>query len=151
MNIRKARAKDIPEIENVINYYAGQNKMLPRSSSELYENIRDFWVKEKNSGIAGCCALHIIKKDIAELKSLAIKQEFIGEGIGKELVKKCAEDALTIGIKKIFVLTQIPDYFKKLNFTEIDINKLPHKIWPECLRCPKFPKCDGTALLYKIN
>ena len=57
--IRKAKIEDIAQIQELINTFAKQDLMLPRSLNELYENIRDFWVIEEKNKIAGCAALHI--------------------------------------------------------------------------------------------
>ena len=150
MTLRKATVKDTAEIQTLINYYADKDKMLPRSLNELYENIRDFWVEEKNGAIIGCAALHVAWEDLAEIKSLAVKEEFLRRGVGKALVDKCVKDASGLGIKKVFVLTYVPEYFKKFGFKEISKEKLPHKIWSECIRCPKFPNCGEIALLYEV-
>lgn len=151
MQIRKAMVSDAFEIQGLINYYADMDKMLPRSLNEIYENIRDFWVCVSNGGIVGCVALHITWEDLAEVKSLAVKEEFKKRGIGKNLLSECIKDAKKIGIKKIFALTYMPEYFRKYGFKEIPKEKLPHKIWGECIRCPKFPDCGEIALLYELE
>lgn len=151
MQIRKANVNDAGSIQSLVNYYADRDKMLPRSLNEIYENIRDFWVCEGNGGIAGSVALHVTWEDLAEVKSLAVKEEFRQRGIGKSLLNECIEDAKRLGIKKVFALSYMPEYFKKFGFKEIPKEKLPHKIWSECIRCPKFPDCGEIALLYELE
>mgnify|MGYP001565172746 CR=1 FL=1 len=124
--------------------------MLPRSLNELYENIRDFWVAQENNKVIGCSALHISWDDLAEIKSLAVEKNKQGLGIGKELVGACINEAGELGAKKIFVLTYQPEYFKRLGFKRIKNSELPHKIWAECINCPKFPNCQEIALVKKI-
>ncbi len=148
MKIRKATISDIKPIHKLINEFAKKGLMLPRSLNELYENIRDFVIAEDKEEILGVCALHILWEDLAEIRSLLVKKEFQNKGIGKKLVKKCIKEANQFGIKRIFVLTYIPDFFKKLGFSEIDKTKLPQKIWGDCIKCPKFPECDEVALMY---
>lgn len=150
MQIRKARISDAAEIQDLVNYYAEKDKMLPRSLNEIYENIRDYWVSLGNGGIAGCVALHITWEDLAEVKSLAVKEEYKKRGIGKSLLNECIEDAKKLGIKKVFALSYMPEYFKRFGFNEVPKEKLPHKIWGECIRCPKFPDCGEVALLYEL-
>lgn len=145
--MRKAEIKDIKQIQNLINCFAGQDLMLPRSLNELYENIRDFWVTEEDGKVIGCCALHISWDDLAEIKSLAVVKNTQGKGIGRELVGACLNEAKALGAKKIFVLTYKPEYFKKLGFKRIKHAKLPHKIWAECINCCKFPNCQEIALI----
>ena len=85
MLIRKAKLKDVPELYNLINEYAKEGTLLPRSLNSLYENIRDFWVCEKDGEIVGCYALHIVWEDLAEIKSLAVKKDYKGMGVGSSL------------------------------------------------------------------
>ena len=145
--IRKAQVKDIKEIQELINRFARQDIMLPRSLNELYENIRDFWVVEDNKKIIGCAALHISWDNLAELKSVAVAKNKQSKGIGRELVDACLDEARVLGAAKVFVLTFKPDYFKKFGFRRVKHASLPHKIWAECINCCKFPDCQEVALL----
>ena len=148
--IRKARIQDIGQIQVLINQFAKQELMLPRSLSDLYESLRDFWVCEQNRRIVGCCALHITWKDLAEIRSLAVKKPWQNKGIGRQLINAAILEARELGCKSIFALTYLPDYFKSLGFRRISKEKLPHKIWAECIDCPKFPDCKEVALIKKL-
>lgn len=148
--IRKAKIEDIKQIQSLINSFAKQDLMLPRSLNELYETLRDFWVAEENRKIIGCCALHISWDDLAELKSLAVGKNRQKKGIGSKLVSACIGEAQEMGAKKIFVLTYRPEYFKRFGFKRVKNSSLPHKIWAECINCPKFPNCQETALIKNI-
>lgn len=90
-------------------------------------------------------------RTIAEIRSLAVKKESQKKGIGSLLVKKCLNEAKKLGVNKVFVLTYIPEFFKKTGFMELDKSKLPQKIWGDCIRCPKFPECDEVALIYEFK
>lgn len=151
MKVRKATVSDIKLIHKLINDFAKKGEMLPRSLNELYENIRDFLIAEHNNEIKGVCALHILWEDLAEIRSLAVKKESQKKGIGSLLVKKCLHEAKKLGVNKVFVLTYIPEFFKKTGFKELDKSKLPQKIWGDCIRCPKFPECDEVALIYEFK
>jgi len=148
--IRKAEIKDVIPIQNIINNFAKDGFMLARSLNELYENLRDFWVYETGKRVVGCCALHISWEDFAEVKSLAVEERFQKRGIGTALVEACIQEAKQLGVKNLFVLTYIPQYFKRFGFKKISHEKLPHKIWAECIRCPKFPNCKEVALIKKL-
>lgn len=148
--IRKARASEAEEIKKLIDYYARKNEMLPRSLSEIYENIRDYWVWEERKRIVGCGALHVSWVNLGEVKSLAVAKRYKRRGIGTALVKKCIEEAKDIGLKRIFVLTYKPGFFKKKGFKSIGKGELPNKIWSECVRCVKFPNCNEVALIYQL-
>ncbi|GAB6077411.1 N-acetyltransferase [Hydrogenobaculum acidophilum] len=146
MDIRKAKIKDAPYIHELINDYAKEGVLLPRSLSSIYENIRDFFVAIDNEKVVGACALHIVWEDLAEIKSLAVIKDYIKKGIGKALVEKCLEEAAYYNIKTVFVLTYQVDFFKKMGFKLIQKETLPHKIWGECINCSKFPSCDEIAM-----
>ena len=148
--IRKATIDDIKEIQELINFYAKQDRMLPRSLNELYENIRDFFVYEEAGKVLSCCALHVAWESLAEVKSLAVEESNQKKGIGEMLVKNALEDARKLKVKKVFALTYVPLFFEKLGFKRIEHAELPHKIWSECIKCIKFPDCAENALAMDI-
>ena len=151
MRIRKARIDDIKAIHRLVNEFAKKGEMIPRSLNDLYENIRDIFVCEDEAEIRGVCALHILWEDLAEIRSLSVRIDSQGAGIGRRLVNTCIKEAETLGIRKIFALTYHADFFRKMGFSEIDKSELPQKIWGECLRCPKFPECDETAVILRLR
>jgi amino-acid N-acetyltransferase len=148
--IRKAYISDVPDIQKLIGYFAKQDLMLPRSLIDLYENIRDYFVAINGKKIIGCCALHICWENLAEVKALAVDKEEQGRGIGKRLVKEAIKEAKRLKAKKVFCLTYVPKFFGRFGFKNINRKLLPHKIWAECLQCPKFPDCDEIAMMLKI-
>ncbi len=150
MNIRKAKIQDVMAVYKLLEYYSSKEMLLPRSLAELYDNVRDFFVAEDNGEIIGCCALHPCWENMAEIKSLAVDESWHGKGIAKTLVDLCLKDAPSLGLERIFVLTYVPEFFKNFGFKEINKNKLPHKIWSECITCPKFPGCGEIALIKDI-
>jgi amino-acid N-acetyltransferase len=150
-SIRKAVMKDAPAIYQLINAFANKNTMLPRSYNEIYEFIRDFFVCLSNKTIVAVCALHTVWEDIAEIRSVAVSKRYQKKGLGKKLIKQCLKEAKSLGIKKVFVLTYHPEFFRELGFYDIEKDKLPHKIWSDCLKCPKFPNCREVALIKDIN
>lgn len=145
--IKKAKIPHIKQIHKLINEFAKQETMLARSLNELYEGIRDFVIYEDNGIIKGVCAIRILWEDLAEIRSLAVREEYRRSGIGKSLVQECIKEAKKLGIKKVFALTYQPEFFRKLGFRDIDKSKLPQKIWGDCLKCPKFPECDEYAVI----
>ncbi len=148
--IRKARIEDIKQIQEIINAFAKQDLMLPRSLNELYENLRDFWVAEDKKKVVGCAALHISWDTLAEVKSVAVARSKQKKGFGRILVSACLNEAKEMGAKKVFVLTYKPEYFKKFGFKRVKHANLPHKVWAECINCCKFPNCQEIALLKSL-
>ncbi len=138
-------------MQRLVKLYSTRGEMLPRSLSDLYDNIRDFFVSVQNRKIIGICALHFCWEDLAEIRSLAVDETVRRRGIGAKLVKACLEEAATLGASRIFALTYQPDFFGHLGFKKVDKSVLPHKIWTDCLRCVKFPDCDEIALVKELK
>ncbi len=150
-SIEKARINDASQIHKMVNHFAANGKMLPRSLSEIYENIRDYFVIRENDKVVACVALHISWDDLAEVKSLAVTEEYQKHGVGENMVVECLYEARELGIPNVFCLTYVPNFFAKCGFEMVDKRELPHKVWGECYRCPKFPDCDESALIYHIG
>lgn len=148
--IRKAKISDIETIFELVNDFAKQGLMLPKSQIDLYESIRDFFVVEIDNKVVACGALKVFLDDLAEIRSLATNKDFQKMGLGKMITQKLLDDAKELGIKKVFTLSYQVDFFKKQGFTLIKKEELPQKIWRDCYKCPKFPNCDENALIIEI-
>jgi amino-acid N-acetyltransferase len=149
--IRKALVSDAEKIQKIVNHFAVRDIMLPRSLSEIYENIRDFFVYMEDGEIVGCAALHVFWKDLSELKSLAVLESHQRKGIGEKLLNGCIEEAKALGISKLFILTYKPEFFQRRGFHPIAKEALPHKIWNECVKCHKFPECKEISLIIELS
>ena len=103
------------------------------------------------AGLVGCGALHILWEDLAEVKSLAVREDQQGRGTGASIVRACIDEAREIGLQTVFALTYRPGFFERLGFVQADVMTLPRKVWGECYRCPKFPGCNEIALTYTID
>ncbi len=148
--LRGAHINDAEQMNKLVNHFAQKDLMLARPLSELYENIRDYYVYIENGSVVGCAALHIFWKDLAEIKSIAVEEDYQKRGIGKQLIQKCLEEGKILGINRLVVLTYIPEFFERMGFKRVDKELLPHKIWSECVKCYKFPDCDEVPLIIEI-
>lgn len=145
--IRKANVSDVPIIKELLDGFSSEGLMLQRSLSELYETVRDFYVYEKDGEVIGCCALHVVWEDLAEIKSTAVDREYWRSNIGSRLLKTCLEDARELGVDRVFALTYVPEFFEFHGFERAEKSELPQKVWGECVKCPKFPDCDEILLI----
>ena len=154
--IRNATMADIKAIHALLSHFAARGLLLGRALSSLYDQLRDFKVfvtadataKDTSELVVGSAALHVSWENLAEIRSLAVLEAYHGQNIGTQLVRSCLDEADSLGITKVFTLTYQPGFFKKLGFLEIDKNELPHKVWSDCINCPKFPDCNETALIW---
>ena len=150
--VRKAKIPDVLEIRELITTFSQRGDMLPKALMEIYEDLRDFFVfPDESDNVLGCCALHLFWEDLAEIRSLAVKEPNSRQGIGAALVTACIDEAHALGISKVFTLTNKPGFFEKQGFHEVDRAELPHKIWAACVKCIKFPDCDEVALVRMLK
>lgn len=153
IRVERATVRDGEGIARLVNFWAAQGQMLPRTVGETYENLRDFFVvRDPEDGhVIGCAALHITWADLAELKSLAVEESTQSRGLGAALVRACVEEGRTLGLMRMFALTYRPGFFERLGWQQADVMNLPRKVWNECYRCPKFPGCDEIAMVLDLD
>jgi len=150
LKVEKARIADAPQIHKLANHFAQTGVMLPRALSEIYENIRDFFVVRDGETVVACGALHVYWSDLAEIRGVAVSEDRQSQRLGAELVTACLREASSLGIPRVFCLTYKAAFFEKQGFRQVDKLELPRKVWSECYRCPKFPDCDEVAMTYDV-
>jgi len=151
--IRKARLQEVAEIYRLLAEYSTQWNILPRSLSELYSSVRDFFVYRQDGGgpILAIGALHVFWEDLGEIRSLLVIPEHQRRGIGSRLVHSCLEEARTLGLKQVMVLTDRTDFFQRFGFREIPRERLHPRIWADCVKCLKYPDCDEIPMLLDLE
>lgn len=150
LRIRSARVDDVEAMRALIDGYAAQDLMLSRSPDFLHEHLGDYLVAE-DEDFVGCVALAVLTGDLAEIRSLAVKPETSRRGVGKALVDGCVERARTLGLRRVFALTLVPEFFERCGFTLISLGRLPEKSAAECPVCPKRFACDEQAMLMNLD
>ncbi len=168
MDARPARVEDVPQIHALIKTHAERGKMILRPLDELYANLREFVVVERDSGlgaqavakvaqvaqvaqVVGCAAAHIFWSDLAELKCVAVDDRWQGQGIGRALCEACEREMQRLGVARLFTLTSTPGFFERVGYRRVDKDALPRFIWGECIRCPSFPVCNEEALVKEVR
>jgi amino-acid N-acetyltransferase len=149
--LRKATLQDIPKLLGLINNYAANGIMLPRTEFEMSENIRDFTVAYSGRQLLGCGALHFYTPTSGEVRSLAVAPHLKSRGVGRRIVTTLEKEASENDLHAIFAFTYIPEFFQKMGFDEVERGELPLKVWKDCLRCPKFQCCDEIAMLKALR
>lgn len=147
LTIRKASMPDIHSLLKLINGYAAQGVMLPRTEFEMSENIRDFMLAFRGDQLVGCGALHFYTPTSGEVRSLAVDPNAKSRGVGRAIVEALEAEARECGLHTIFAFTYVAGFFGKLGFHEVERGELPLKAWKDCLRCPKFACCDEIAVV----
>jgi amino-acid N-acetyltransferase len=149
--IRPARVEDVDAMRSLIDGFADDDRMLSRSRDFLVEHLRDFIVAEDEGSFLGCCALAVLTPDLAEVRSLAVRPDAGRRGVGKALVEACLEQARKLGLRRVFALTLVPEFFERCGFTLTSLGRLPEKSASECPVCPKRGRCDEHAMLIHLD
>jgi amino-acid N-acetyltransferase len=134
MGVRKAHVTDAGAIHRLVNHYAREQVMLPLSLGEVYDRLRDFVVFEEEDAVLACGALHVVWEDLAEVRSLAVEPRARDRGLGRRLLLACIQEAPGLGVRRVFVLTFVPEFFRRLGMEPTEKEALPHKVWADCVR-----------------
>ena len=148
--VRKPKLTEIVAMKQLLDQAAAAGQVLSRDLAEMFENARDFHVYVDDSGVGGLVALHIDLIDLAEVRSLVVREELRDSGIGRMLVKAALEEAHRLEMSRVYTFTRIPTFFRRIGFTDVDRAELPYKAFKDCLKCPLFPACDETALMKEV-
>jgi len=151
LTIRKAKLTDVPDIHRLVNHYAGERIMLPRTLTDIYENVWEFTVVAEEEGkLVACGALKLYNQDVAEIRSLCVDESLKSKGIGREVMEELLNEAETFGLKTVFALTISPVFFEKLGFKEVPRERFPTKVWRDCLRCERYTCCNEKAVTMEL-
>ena len=148
IELTKAKLSDIVNMQELVFPEVESGIILVRTSDEIATNIRSYILAKEGSELVGFCALHIHAPSLAEIRSLVVKEDQRGKGIGEKLIAQAMDEAETLGIQKVLSLTYKQSFFEKLGFVEISKESLPeHKIWADCIKCKLFPLCNEVSLV----
>lgn len=149
--VRRAYVGDVEPMAGLINSYAAQGLMLPKSLAQLYNNLRDFIVVDVDGAIVGCAGLKITWRDLAEIVSLAVAPAWQGRGLGRRLCAPLISDARALGIPTVFALTYQVEFFARLGFEVVEKTILSQKVWQDCQFCSKQDCCDEIAMILRLG
>jgi amino-acid N-acetyltransferase len=150
LTIRKAKLSDVAELHRLINHYAGERIMLPRTLTDLYENVWEFSIAEEDGRLLGCGALKLYNQEVAEIRSLCVDETLKSKGIGREIADELLNEAEAFGLKTVFALTVAPAFFEKLGFREVPRERFPTKVWRDCLSCNRYSNCNEKAVTMEL-
>ena len=169
--LKRASVDDVDAIFALLDFFALRKLLLPKTKDQLYRQIRDFRVIYKirtkddenavvqrshaendidNRSLVACAHLDIFTNQLAEVKSLAVHEDFHGHGLGRMLVEDCEDEARSMQIKTIFALTYQIKFFEKIGYHLVDIQSLPEKVFKECVVCPFYGACNENALIKRL-
>ena len=146
--VRRARARDIDHILEVIGTYVAQHVLLPRTREEILDDIDSWWVVDLNERVVGCAALRDFGEGLGELRSLSVVAEAHGRGLGESLVHAVVREARKRGMSRLFAITRNPGYFARHGFSELPMDEVPDVLHAD--RVP-WPRRSGAGHAMELD
>ncbi len=131
--VRRARTPDVPAIRSLVDRYAGR-VLLEKETVTLYEDVQEFWVAELEGEIGGCGALHVVWRDLGDIRTVAVYPDRRRHGVGGLIVDRLIEHGRDLGIERIFVLTFETSFFARFGFREIEGTPVTAEVYDEMRR-----------------
>lgn len=131
--IRRARVSDVRAIKALVDSYAGR-VLLAKPLVTLYESVQEFWVAEQDGRLLGCGALHVLWEDLGEVRTVAVAAQGLRRGIGNAIVKQLVDEAVALGLARLFVLTFETEFFARHGFAEVDGAPVSAEVYEEMRR-----------------
>lgn len=158
VTLRPARPEDVPQILSMVNRFAEQNIMLPRTEEGVRQSLQD-WIVAAYAGepppgipaVVGCGALVPLNDTLVEIRSLAIHESQQGKGLGGALVNALVQEAREREYAQVCALTLRENFFLRLGFEMVDRWAISPKVWQACIYCRKFHRCDEVAVLMNLT
>ena len=71
-------------IRKLIDSNVESGRLLSKATVTLYEDVQEFCVADlaHDATLAGCGALHVMWEDLAEIRTVAVREDCQGLGIG---------------------------------------------------------------------
>jgi len=139
----------------LVNNFAAQNIMLPRTEASVQRSLSEWIVAVDDElsdevPLVGCGALVPLTATLAEVRSLAIHTSQHGKGIGSLIVEELIDMARAQEYHQVCALTLRENFFIRLGFHIVDRWSISPKVWQACIYCPKFHRCDEVAVLMNL-
>jgi amino-acid N-acetyltransferase len=149
IKFQRPENKDIAGIFQIISQYSAKGLLLPMTQDDIVDRLDSFFIASYKDKAIACVSVRNFGDDLFELRSLAVKEDFTGRGIGgklvAEIINKTFADKQNDNIR-LFALTYQVEFFKHLGFEVVEKSVFPQKIWSDCANCPKFSHCDEIAV-----
>ncbi len=143
MIITKAKVYDLPEIFGLLR----DNDL---AFDGVAKDLRDFLIIKERGEIIACAGLEIHGR-VGLLRSVTVKKERQGQGLGRVLINRLLDTVKKRGLKRIYLLTETAHhFFSKLGFQRIERNAVDPLIqqsegFTQC--CP----CSSIAMIKHLN
>jgi len=151
IRVRMAAVDDVDAIHALLLPFAEADVILPRTRDNIFQHLQEFAVALYDDDLVGVLALHIYGSNLAEIRSLVVRADMRGRGIGRLLIEGGEKWAVQFGVACIFALTYVPDFFARMGYRLVRRESLPQKVWTVCVHCSRFSDCDEVAVEKRLS
>jgi N-acetylglutamate synthase-like GNAT family acetyltransferase len=144
--IRAATLTDVRPLTDLVAEHVQRGQLLPRSVSDIRASLMTWTVAEVDSELVGCASLRRTHPARMEVRSLAVRAAYRGQGLGAALVRALVVQAWHAEATTVYALTRAVPFFERLGFEVTDLANLPEKNTGDCACCPLRYTCDETAV-----
>ena len=135
VSVRRARTGDVSAIAALLAPFVDARILLGKELVDLYEQVQEFRVAENLDGdIVGCGALHVMWEDLAEVRSLAVRKDVAGTGVGAAVLERLVADARELGVRRLFCLTFEVEFFSRFGFEPVTDELIDAAVFAELIR-----------------
>jgi amino-acid N-acetyltransferase len=114
IKVLKPKPRDVSQMLILVSSDA--EHLIPRTKSEIRKKLSFWRIIRVNRTIVACGCFERYSRRMAEIRSFIVQPEFRGRGYGKAIL----QELLTLAQpgQRVFVVTSLPDFFKKQSFSE---------------------------------
>jgi amino-acid N-acetyltransferase len=133
--VRRARTDDVAKIQGLVEPLVQRRILLGKESVAFYEAVQEFRVAETADGeLIGCGALHVMWRDLGEVRTLAVAADWLSKGVGHALLVRLEEDAKALGLSRLFCLTFEVPFFERHDFVDMGDETVDGEVYAELVR-----------------
>ena len=132
--VRRARTPDVRAIRSLVEPMARSRRIVSKDAVAYYEAVHLDDPELVDREVVGCGALHVMWEDVAEVRTVAVRPEFKGRGLGSALLNGLLQDARDLGVQRVFCLTFETGFFGGHGFQPIDGQAVEPQVYAELLR-----------------
>jgi amino-acid N-acetyltransferase len=129
--VRRATTRDVDAMRAMVDASVASGRLLRKAPVNLYEDVQEFWVAESDRTVVGCGALHVLWRDLGEVRTLVVDEAYRGRGVGGSLLRRLVGVAVELGLERVFCLTFEVDFFAAHGFAPIDGVPVPPEVYAE--------------------
>ena len=133
--VRPARTADIPAIEVLVEPLVQRRILLGKERVVFYEAVQEFRVAMDDVGaLIGCGALHVMWEDLGEVRTLAVADDWLHQGVGHAILSDIESAASALGLTRLFCLTFETEFFGRHGFAPIEDDIVSADVYSQLVR-----------------